>query len=403
MIQNPKEYYRKLDAILAEIDQIGSDKILPMILKKLVNTLGEDLHIRNGRLYELALDEFIPVQSDNLQAEVKKPLPLKSSAIQEVLRHGCFIFHEDDFLLDVEKDSREFVPQVAFTVQKNEIVWLFVLELYDGWDREAIEFSINTIRKVLNARLISEWMKSSLYQAEMIQKSLLPRKPPEIPGFDIYGKSISAEIVGGDLYDYILFDEGNFGVAVGDASGHGLPAALLVRDVVTGLRMGLEKEMKISPVLEKLNRVIHRSTLSTAFISLFYAEIENNGDVVYINAGHPEAMLVHKKKVELLKRGGTILGPLPKVKLQRGFTNIPPGGVLVLYSDGIIERRNHFGEAFEKDRLQKMILDNLDLSAEKLVKEIINEVFNFGNHTPWDDDVTVVVIKRLADKAKQIS
>ncbi|NOZ60246.1 MAG: PP2C family protein-serine/threonine phosphatase [Calditrichaeota bacterium] len=395
MIRNPKEYYRKLDAILAEIDQLGSDKILPMILKELVNTLGKDLHIRNGRLYELALDEFVPVQSDNLQAEARKPLPLKSSAIQEVLRHGCYIFHEDDFLLDVEREPYEFVPQVAFTVQKNEIVWLFVLELYDGWEREAIEFSINTIRKVLNARLISEWMKSSLYQAEMIQRSLLPRKPPEIPGFDIYGKSISAEIVGGDLYDYMLFDEGNFGVAVGDASGHGLPAALLVRDVVTGLRMGLEKEMKISPVLEKLNRVIHRSTLSTAFISLFYAEIENNGDVVYINAGHPEAMLAHRKKVDLLKRGGTILGPLPKVKLQRGFTNIPPGGVLVLYSDGIIERRNHFGEAFEKEKLKHFIVDNLDLSAERLAKEILNEVFNFGNHTPWDDDVTVVVIKRL--------
>jgi sigma-B regulation protein RsbU (phosphoserine phosphatase) len=395
MIQSPKEFYRKLDAILAEIDQIGSEKVLPMILKEFVNSLGQDLHIRNGRLYELHLDEFVPVQSDNLKKDEHKPLPLKSRPIQEVLRHGCYIFHKEDFLLEVENADYDFVPQVAFTVQKNEIVWLFVFELDDGWDRESIEFSINTIRKVLNARLATEQMKSSLYQAEMIQRSLLPRKAPTIKGFDIYGKSISAEIVGGDMYDYLVFDDYNFGVAVGDASGHGLPAALLVRDVVTGLRMGLEKEMKISPVLEKLNRVIHRSTLSTSFISLFYAEIDILGDVVYVNAGHPEPLLVQQRNVQFLKRGGTILGPLPEIKLQRGFAHISRGGVLVLYSDGVIERRNHFGETFGKERLKKLITENLQLSAENLTKEIINEVFNFGNQAPWSDDVTVVTVKRL--------
>jgi len=399
MIQNPKEFYRKLDEFLFEIYQVGSENILSTVLEELVKQLGKDLHIKNGRLYELAVDEFVLVYCTNLQNEkVEEVLDINEPSIQLVLQHGCYIYHDPQQIFPSQsKIPQDFIPMVAFTIQKEEIVWLFVFELEDGWDRDEIEFSINTTRKVLNARMISDYMNNSLYQVELIQRSLLPRKTPIIDGFEVFGRSISAEIVGGDLYDYILFDGGvHFGVAIGDASGHGLPAALLVRDVVTGLRMGLEKEMKISPVLEKLNRVIHRSTLSTSFISLFYAEIETNGDLVYVNAGHPEPMLVQGKKVTLLKRGGTILGPLPNVKLKRGFAFMPPDSVLVLYTDGVIERRNAFGEAFDKNRLKELIIKNQHYSAEKLVNEIIDAVYNFGNSGPWKDDVTVVVVKRLA-------
>ena len=92
--------------------------------------------------------------------------------------------------------------------------------------------------------------------------------------------------MGGDFYDFHDLGEGTLGIAIGDASGHGLPAALLVRDVVTGLRMGIEKELKVAHVFEKLNRVIHRSRLSSRFVSVFYAELDRDGNLVYVNAGH---------------------------------------------------------------------------------------------------------------------
>ena len=95
----------------------------------------------------------------------------------------------------------------------------------------------------------------------------------------IAGFSKPAELVGGDLFDYFNFDNEEFGVCIGDASGHGLPAALLVRDVVTGLRMGLEKQMKMVYTFKKLNNVIYRSVYSTRFISLFYAEIQKDGNL----------------------------------------------------------------------------------------------------------------------------
>ena len=396
MLSNPKDFYRKLDAFLSEIYQVGSENIIATVLKELVNFLGKDLRIQNGRLYELDVENFVLLHHINLEntPESIKTLQLDNEAVQLVLLHRCYIYNDPRLISMIRSGAVQLTP-AAFYVQKEEHVWLFVFELLPGWEREEIEFSLNTIRKVLTARISSETFRNYLHQAELIQRSLLPNKSPKIEGFDIAGKSISTDIVGGDLYDYIEYDSETFGVAVGDASGHGLPAALVVRDVVTGLRMGLEHEMKLTKALEKLNRVIHRSSLSTSFISLFYCEIETDGTVVYSNAGHPPPLLVSGDAIQMLDRGGFVLGPLPEVKLKRGFAMLNPGSFLILYSDGILERQNRYGVPFEMERLKKLVLEYQHLSADELMNLIIKTVYNFGGKSKWMDDVTVVVVKRL--------
>ena len=141
------------------------------------------------------------------------------------------------------------------------------------------------------------------------------------------------------------------GLAIGDASGHGLPAALLVRDVVTGLRMGIEKELKIAHVFAKLNRVIHRSNLSSRFITVFYGELEANGNLIYVNAGHQPPILFFANPAQVpnhmeLDTGGTVIGPLPEPTFRRGFARVRPGEILVAVTDGILERRDADGEFF---------------------------------------------------------
>ncbi|MCI0495182.1 PP2C family protein-serine/threonine phosphatase [candidate division KSB1 bacterium] len=396
MLSNPKDFYRKLDAFLSEIYQVGSENIIATVLTELVNFLGKDLRIQNGRLYELDVENFVLLHHINLEniPESIQTLQLDNEAVQLVLLHGCYIYNEPRLISMIRSGAAQLTP-AAFYVQKEEHVWLFVFELLTGWEREEIDFSLNTIRKVLTARISSETFRNYLHQAELIQRSLLPKKSPKIEGFEIAGKSISTDIVGGDLYDYIEYDSETFGVAVGDASGHGLPAALVVRDVVTGLRMGLEREMKLTKALEKLNRVIHRSSLSTSFISLFYCEIETDGTVVYSNAGHPPPLLVSGDAIQMLDRGGFVLGPLPEVKLKRGFAMLNPGNSLILYSDGILERQNRYGIPFEIERLKKFVLENQHLSADELMNLIIKTVYNFGGKSKWKDDATVVVVKRL--------
>ena len=108
-------------------------------------------------------------------------------------------------------------------------------------------------------------------------------------GYDLAARSVAADEVGGDFYDFEDFGSDMLGVSIGDASGHGLPAALLVRDVVTGLRMGIEKELKVAHVFEKLNRVIHRSRLSSRFVSVFYGELERGREPRLRERGPPAA------------------------------------------------------------------------------------------------------------------
>ncbi|NUO81579.1 serine/threonine-protein phosphatase, partial [candidate division KSB1 bacterium] len=169
----------------------------------------------------------------------------------------------------------------------------------------------------------------------------------------------------------------------------------LVRDVVTGLRMGVEKEMKMAEAMQKLNRVIHRSTLSTQFVSLFYGEIESNGNVFFVNAGHPPPLLVQGTQIKPLRATGTILGALPEISLHRASMSFEPGAVLVMYSDGLLERRNHEDEEFGTARLEKLLIAHQHKSASEILDVLYHSVFAFGNQTKWQDDATAVVLKKL--------
>jgi sigma-B regulation protein RsbU (phosphoserine phosphatase) len=394
----PKDLYRKLAALLAKIDEGRTkDDFLFSVLAKLENAFAKDLHIANGRLYTEDRDQFFLMNPPGRQksANPEDTVALDAEAVQFVIRNGSYIYN--DAALSINKQislQREYTIPAAFTVQSRDHRWIFVFALESGWVREEVEFCLNAVRALLNFRLHSDAMKNDVQQAAVIQQSLLPSSPPYIAGYETAGRSQPAEIVGGDFFDFSVFCDEVFSVAIGDASGHGLPAALLVRDVVTGLRMGVEKEMKMAEAMQKLNRVIHRSTLSARFISLFYGEIESNGTIFYVNAGHPPPLLVHGSLVKQLKATGTILGALPEISLHRASTSFAPGAVLVLYSDGLLERRNDADEEFGLARLEKLIVQHQRKNAQKILEELYQTIFTFGNQAKWQDDVTAVVVKK---------
>jgi len=396
----PKIFYRNLDALLRKIGREKTGrKFLFTILSELETLFGSDLRLANGKLYQENQNEFAlltpPGQPRSKQGVTR--LPLASEAIQRVLKFGSYIYDEPALAATFGIDGNgQYAIPAAFTVIKNpEERWLFVFELHGGWMREEVEFCMNAVRAALKYRLFSDAVKNDLQQAAHIQQSLLPSAPLAMRGFEMAARSLPAELVGGDLFDYIHFDDEMFGVAVGDASGHGLPAALLVRDVVTGLRMGLEKNMKIVATLKKLNRVIHRSAYSSLFVSLFYAEIETNGNVIYVNAGHPVPLLIKGNTVQEFKSGGMILGALPEITLQRGYAYFEPGAALLLFSDGIFERQNREGQQFGLERLKALALKHQHKSCEEILDTIFNAVFEFGAGEKWEDDATAVVVKRL--------
>lgn len=394
----PKTFYRKLDFLQNKIGlgKTGKD-FLFSIVKEIEMTLGKDLHIINGSIYEkIESDYFLISTSPKVEKILKLRLSVEDPSIQSVVKSGTYIFDRPVFSADgIEDNSNEYKTHAAFIVSSPVNDWIFVFELQSGWIREEIDLCLNALRTSLNYRLISESVKNELEQAVQIQQSLLPFVPPKMLGYQIAAKSQPAELVGGDFYDYYVLDDNTLGFCIGDASGHGLPAALMVRDVITGLRMGLEKEMKMVHTLKKLNAVIYQSVYSAKFVSLFYAELEKNGSLLFANAGHPSPLLFDGENFQILEPTGIVIGAFPQIDISRSYIRMPSGSILVLVTDGILERKNKRSDLFENERLKSVIRENSSQNADTLLFRIFEAANSFGKGKKWDDDATVLVIKKF--------
>ena len=177
-----------------------------------------------------------------------------------------------------------------------------------------------------------------------------------------------------------------------------------MRDVYTGLRMAVERDFKITRTVERLNRIIHQSRMTTRFVSLFYGEIEDNGSLMYVNAGHPHPLHFHGTTVTPLIQTGLVLGPTEKATYNRGYRRLDPGDALLLYTDGMVEAHGPDDEEFGVGRLIKAFLELRDLPCDELARALIRRVSEWACSTeelaaakPGDeleDDRTVVVLKR---------
>ena len=376
----PKAFYRKMDDLLGEIErERGGRNVLGRVLDELIGAIGPELRLGSGALYRLERGVYKlahgPVGDGDGWPE---RIPRSDEAVKLLLRHRNFIF-TDSVKPPWGNNS------VAVLIGEDRYIMAF--RLLDGWVRETLEFSLNTIRSTLNFSRWTSRVGADLDEATNIQRSLLPREDPEFEGFDIAGRFVMAEKVGGDLYDFINVAPDVLGFAIGDASGHGLPAALLARDVITGLRMGTENEMRIAAVMEKLNSVIYQSRLSTRFVSLVYGEIDRNGTVVYVNAGHPPPIIFKPDGEQELT---------PDATYKRGFAFMEPGDAMLLFSDGIYERVHGTGEMYTKEELVAFIREHLELPALTIIEELFKHIWHLGAEERWNDDATAVIIKRIS-------
>jgi len=398
---DPKTFYRRLDYLLAAIRiEPSQGDLIPHVMRLLESTFSEQLHIANGRIYEQRGESFFLVYPKNPPAAWKTLLPMQSTVIRLAAKHRSYIY--DDPALSAEfYKQRQARPHVtAIWVHNQDQSWLLIFELTKSWEREEISLFSNAVRTSLNYRLFTDIIGGSLRQAVEIQKSLLPKRALEVDGYDIYGHSQPAELVGGDFYDYNDYQDGAFSISIGDASGHGIPAALLVRDVVIGLRMGLARDMRLVYTLQKLNTVIQRSTYSTNFVSLFIGEVEADGHLFFVNAGHPGPILLTSDGVQELSATGITLGFLPDIKLGRSHAMLPPDSVLVMFTDGIIEREDENEEQYGTQRLIDLVNKIREKPAKEISEAIFSDVFNFAHSTAWEDDATIVVVKRLGDQSR---
>lgn len=284
----------------------------------------------------------------------------------------------------------------------------YLLALSSDNINEELRLTLSIIATALTSHLkqrkISkreERLKADINRARDLQRSILPEHEYSFHDYDLFGLTVPAEIVGGDFFDYLEIGDSNdrLGITIGDAASKGLSAAAESMYISGAIRMASTFEIKISPLMKRMNQLVNKIFDDDKFASLFYGEIstDNKGLFLYANAGHNPPMFIRKDSDEiiLLHSTGPVLGPAPNAQYLTDNINFSIGDVLLLYSDGITESVNNKNEQYEEERLEKLLRKIKHLTPKEIAYSIIDEVVKFSIKGKYTDDKTLVVIKKV--------
>jgi phosphoserine phosphatase RsbU/P len=251
-------------------------------------------------------------------------------------------------------------------------------------------------------------MKQSLELASAIQHSLLPAEIPEMKHFELAGRCVYCDETGGDYYDFIRLPDTaasqsndgalRLGLALGDVSGHGIGAALLMA-VTRGLlhAEAPHAQNDLAGLMTRLNRELAHDTAEETFVTLFYGILDDaQRSLVWASAGHEPVTWYRAAmaRIEEMPNTGMLLGVEPKANYrQAGPVILAPGDILVIGTDGIWEAHDDAGRLFGKDRLHRIVQDAAALSATEICDRIIDAVAMFVRPAPHSDDITLIVVK----------
>ncbi len=263
--------------------------------------------------------------------------------------------------------------------------------------------SVAAIR-VENTRLMEEQfdrerLERELNLAREIQQRFQPTSPPIVTGYELQGISFPCYEIGGDYYDFIERPDGRLIIALGDVSGKGTSAALLMSSLHAAIHAQITAHQSLAEMISAVNRYLANTIPPNRFITLFCAELDRDtGMLTFINAGHNPPLIVHAAgTMEQLGAGGMPLGILPTAPYREGKTQLHPGDALVIYSDGVTETQNQQGEEFGTVRLHDVVSRNLDATASGMRDKIEAALTKFAQGTASVDDITLVIVKRQAE------
>jgi len=411
-----KTEVRKLEQLIEATKIVNSTLELEKLLKIILDTA---LHIVDGDRGTLYV---VDVQKGELWSKlfvgserVTIKLPIGKGIAGYVAATGDTINLEDAYLdarfnPNVDKKTGYRTKTVLCMPLKNKDgVIVGVLQLLNKhrglFTRDDENFiralSIHAAIAIENARLYEaekafQEMREEVRLAAKIQLELLPKTMPVLAGYDIAGTSIPAQVVGGDYYDFIWIDDAHLAICLGDVSGKGLPASLLMANLQATMRGQLLADCSPRECMSRSNTLLFRSTSSEKFVTFFYCYLDISAHrLSYSNAGHENPILVTAKgKIERMESGGIVLGIMDKYPFEEATMQIHTGDVLVIYTDGIIEAMNLKEEMFGEERLVEVLRQSRDSTSEKIVNAVVDAVKAFTGSAPQSDDITMVVVKR---------
>jgi sigma-B regulation protein RsbU (phosphoserine phosphatase) len=238
--------------------------------------------------------------------------------------------------------------------------------------------------------------------AREVQERLFPQTCPSIAGLDYAGACRPALGVGGDYYDFIPLSDTELGIAIGDVSGKGIPAALLMATLRAYLHgQTLHRVTDLSDVMVNLNRLVYESSSANRYATFFYAQYDASTRVLeYVNAGHNPPVIFRTRNerhdVLRLEAGGPVIGLIPDCSYKQGSVTLEEGDVLVLFTDGISEAMNAAGGEWGEERLTQAIGANRALPARELIELITRTCDEFVAGAAQYDDMTLIAARVIA-------
>lgn len=273
---------------------------------------------------------------------------------------------------------------------------------------EAFDSMTASVERLLRESQEKSRLESELEIAREVQRQLFPGAAPTVKGLELYGVCKPARVVSGDYYDFLRLGEDRVALVLGDISGKGISAALLMAAIQSSLRAQFQdgypgravagaRSLSTAEIVERLNRQLYESTSTEKYATFFCAEYDGaTRRLTYTNAGHLPPAVFRQGRIERLDKGGTVVGMFSPMTYEEAVIQLEPGDVLLAFTDGLIEPENTYGEQFGEERLLEAAQRALGCPLEMLAEEIYRGVSDWTGSPELQDDMTMVVGKAIA-------
>jgi serine phosphatase RsbU (regulator of sigma subunit) len=256
--------------------------------------------------------------------------------------------------------------------------------------------------RLVNNQLLKERYQKELLETEMkraaeIQQQLLSRDLPELDGYQVHAFLKSSRQVGGDLFELARLEDGSLLFLVADVSGKGMGAALLMSNILAAVRVLYQtRQFELLRAVELVSKQLCQYSRSTDFATLFIGQLRpGENKVHYVNAGHNAPLLVRADgNIEHLEASGVMVGAFDFASWDQQSMELGPGDLLFIFTDGVTEAENESEEMYSDERLEKLLLDKRELSADDLAETIHSDIRGFVQDAPSSDDITMLILKR---------
>jgi serine phosphatase RsbU (regulator of sigma subunit)/pSer/pThr/pTyr-binding forkhead associated (FHA) protein len=408
VLNKPDTGSAQVAALIEAGNELAAQRPLPELFSVILGLAMDGVQAERGVLMTLEDNELV------IRANKGEGFRI-SSAVRDQVKKGASVLVRDTALDDAFKERRSIVEQHIRTLMavplqtRNKIIGLIYVDspgLIREFTRDDLKLltvmaniAANKIEREFFAEMekARQLMARDLEQAAEIQRSFLPSVAPEVPGLDLAGHNAACRTVGGDYFDFFAYPNGHVAMVLGDVSGKGMPASLLMMGLQARVQSLIDEPENLGQAMTRINRITSANCPRNRFISFFMCILDAaTGELTYANAGHNPPIIVRTDgKHELLEGGGPPLGIMRTMEFQQYKVQLNKGDILAIYSDGVTEAATPDDEEFEIENLAKILAANSTQPAQVMLEEVNKALTAWTVGAPPADDITLIVARLL--------